>query len=349
MASISGSVTIAGDPDDWIATAFDADTHAFAGVAAVSAGSYEITGLTAGKAYVVACRPKSGPAWADGSILTRDDYITPSNPTVTPYIYKATSMGSTKLLLNFDGSNGSTTLTDTSDNALTVTASGNAQLSTAQYKYGTASLYLDGTTDYATAAHSSLGPGTGPFTIECWVRPADVTNAGIFQLSATAGGFETTNRGLVLAFNSGGGGLSYSSVGADRLVSASFSLNQWVHIALCRANDDKIRVFVDGQKRDERTDTTDYSSLNNLVIGGYYSTAYTLSGYIDDFRHIVGAGLYADAFTPPASALAALGKTGASEPTWPTTPGNTIVDGDVTWTNMGQLLDPLIAGPLIAV
>ena len=52
------------------------------------------------------------------------------------------------LLLPMDGTNGSTTFTDSSLNGLTVTAVGNAQISTTQSKYGGASGYFDGTGDY---------------------------------------------------------------------------------------------------------------------------------------------------------------------------------------------------------
>ena len=92
MASISGTVTVAGDPDDWIACAFDADTHAYAGCATVAEGAYEITGLTAGKAYMVACRPKTGGAWiASSDNYSEGDYTVPTSPETTPYIYKITA------------------------------------------------------------------------------------------------------------------------------------------------------------------------------------------------------------------------------------------------------------------
>ena len=54
------------------------------------------------------------------------------------------------LLLHCDGTNTSTTITDSSSRANTVTAVGNAQLSTSVKKFGTASLKLDGTGDYCT-------------------------------------------------------------------------------------------------------------------------------------------------------------------------------------------------------
>ena len=61
----------------------------------------------------------------------------------------------TSLLMHFNGTNGSTTMTDNSKNNFAVTAVGNAQLSTAQSKFGGSSLLLDGTGDYLTFASNS--------------------------------------------------------------------------------------------------------------------------------------------------------------------------------------------------
>ena len=52
------------------------------------------------------------------------------------------------LLLRGNGINGSTTIIDESATPKTVTVYGNAQISTAQSKFGGASIYLDGTGDY---------------------------------------------------------------------------------------------------------------------------------------------------------------------------------------------------------
>jgi hypothetical protein len=77
------------------------------------------------------------------------------------------------LHLKMDGANGSTTFTDSSPNALTVTAVGNAQISTTQSKYNGTSAYFDGTGDYLNLATSTaFGFGTGDYTAECWINIA---------------------------------------------------------------------------------------------------------------------------------------------------------------------------------
>jgi len=97
----------------------------------------------------------------------------------------------TKLLLNFDGTNGATTTTDASDSAHTVTFNGDAQLATADKVFGDSSLKLDGTGDYLSiAASTDFTFLTDDMTIETYFNvAADVTtNASILSK------FESINR-----------------------------------------------------------------------------------------------------------------------------------------------------------
>jgi len=97
------------------------------------------------------------------------------------------------LLLHFDGVDGSTVIVDSSKSAIAITCEAEAKLSTAQYKYGTASLLLDGTLDRLSISSSALVIGTEDFTIECYARTDSAdANDGFFQLSDTAGGLKTS-------------------------------------------------------------------------------------------------------------------------------------------------------------
>src|SRR3990167_7415815 len=96
----------------------------------------------------------------------------------------------TKLLLHMDGTNGSTTFTD--EIGKTVTANGNAQISTAQYAPltgNTASGYFDGSSGtYAnTGTSSDWNFGTDDWTIDFWVRyPSLQHNVASFFIGNTA-------------------------------------------------------------------------------------------------------------------------------------------------------------------
>ena len=58
-----------------------------------------------------------------------------------------------KLLLPLNGSNSATSTSDSSDEGNSITFNGNAQISTAQSKFGGSSLLLDGAGDYLQVAN----------------------------------------------------------------------------------------------------------------------------------------------------------------------------------------------------
>ena len=77
----------------------------------------------------------------------------------------------TKALLHFDGADASTTITD--ESGKTWTPAGTAQIDTAQYKFGTASLLLDGNSDLVYLADSSNWDVTADatdYTIDFWIK-----------------------------------------------------------------------------------------------------------------------------------------------------------------------------------
>jgi Putative phage tail protein len=88
------------------------------------------------------------PRW--GQVAIVDDTETPPAPVPDP----------TTLLLHADGADASTTFTDTSLNAATMTRGGDAQLDTAQKVFGTASMLFDGIGDYIeTPVHARYDLG----------------------------------------------------------------------------------------------------------------------------------------------------------------------------------------------
>eukprot|EP01041_Mallomonas_annulata_P026842 gene26842-48282_t len=97
------------------------------------------------------------------------------------------------LLCHFDGADTSTTITDNSPSPKTLTAYGNAQIDTAQSKFGGASLLLDGTGDYvSTPADTVFNFGSGEFTVEAWVRFASLTGDQTITGQCGASGLNTT-------------------------------------------------------------------------------------------------------------------------------------------------------------
>jgi len=101
------------------------------------------------------------------------------------------------LILLCNGSNGSSIFTDSSPSPKTVTAHGNAQISTAQSKSGGSSAYFDGSGDFLTVpADADLQFGSGDFTVEAWVYPT--TASGTRCIAAGQG--SCGNGLLVIAY-----------------------------------------------------------------------------------------------------------------------------------------------------
>ncbi len=80
------------------------------------------------------------------------------------------------LLLPMNGTNGSTTIPDVSNNAFTVTAFNGAEIRTAQSKWGGSSLFFDGTNDYCTVPGDADFTFTGDFSVQGWVYLTEVRN-----------------------------------------------------------------------------------------------------------------------------------------------------------------------------
>ena len=348
MASISGTVTIAGDPDDWIAVAWDADTHAYAGVATVAGGAYTISGLTAGKAYVVGCRPKSGGVWLPAKQITINDYILPTE--LTAY-FKATALSGDEyysdvvLLMPFNDNDGVTSFEDIKNHIFT--GSGNAQIDTDQYKFGGSSLLLDGNGDYLSSESSNdFGLAANDFTIEFWQRPLALTrNESILTI-------DDGTSSKVNLWND-----QYNQIRAQVIVSGNqvceplrsgISTNTWAHCAIVRSNN-VMTVYVGGSGGSGASIENNLGSSAVINIGLASSGAYSnFTGHIDDLRITKGIARYTENFTAPdVSFLDISPKTGETEPAWPDV-GQTVIDNVVTWTNMGQFVRPLMHGPLIA-
>ena len=95
-------------------------------------------------------------------------------------------------LMHFDGTNGSTTITDAKSVAWT--ARGGAAITTGQYKYGGASLLLDGTGDYVDTPDSSIWfMDMSNYCIEMWFRANTIATDVYLCGQSTAGAATQVN------------------------------------------------------------------------------------------------------------------------------------------------------------
>ena len=215
------------------------------------------------------------------------------------------------LLLPMTGSNGSTTFTDASPTPKTMTVFGNAQISTAQDKWGTGSGYFDGTGDYLRTpyAGTNLDISTGDFTIELWVYLNSVTGqqclVGVHPNAAAFSPYGWNIR----AFDNGlffYAGNSNTSAWEISIYSPNTpNISTWRHLAICRLND-VFTFFMDGVAGTPATaaglvihgDT--YLSVGRILTSTVGGERY-LNAYVQDFRITKNFARYTADFTPPAA------------------------------------------------
>lgn len=189
-----------------------------------------------------------------------------------------------------------------------VTAFGNAQIDTAQSKFGGASgLFNAVSGDKISVANSAaLNPGTGDFTCEFWVRWNSTPNRDCFlSWNGSHGLFITPSTGAILIWKKDGG--TILSAG-----STAFSTGVWYHIAFVR-NGTSWVVYRDGISYVSTTSSASIgTSTGSLVISDFVGTDDWIDGWIDDYRFTVGVARYTSNFTPPASAH----PIGNSDPYW---------------------------------
>jgi hypothetical protein len=185
------------------------------------------------------------------------------------------------LLLHMDGSNGSTTFTDSSSNALTVTAVGNAQISTAQSQWGGASLLLDQAGDYLDVSGSALFSFPGAFSIQGWVR----MNSPISNYQTLCEIGDASNGVLVRVSTASAQGVFVNGTSLGQ-INAAFTSATWGYVSVTRDDDDLVEVAVDATVLLSATVAGTVNSTNaGVKIGvGASPPGQVLAGYIDDFR-----------------------------------------------------------------
>jgi hypothetical protein len=197
------------------------------------------------------------------------------------------------LLLHFDGTNGSTSITDSSANAITCTAEGTAEISTAQSKFGGASLLGDGA-GCVVADDPLLEPGTGDFTLEAWVY---LTATPVFSQLFSYRPATTAS----LAFYDDDGLRVNWDFGVIDAAATGLALNQWTHVAVERSAG-TLKIFISGVSVGSYSGYTSNISSGLLTIGALDATDTTngVVGYIDEARVTIGVAVYDGAnFTPP--------------------------------------------------
>lgn len=211
----------------------------------------------------------------------------------------------TVLFLEGKGNNGSTTIVD-SATGKTVTANGNACISTSQYKFNNSSLYFDGSGDYLSIPTSTdFDFGTGNFTIDLYTYTVDANSYPTLissQVSWTTGNicirFDDNVNSAANKF------CFHAHPTANLLVSSNtFTHGVWRHVAIVRDSSTTLKMYIEGNLEASATISSSLtftfgSGIYVGIMGGLDASG-SFSGYISHIRFIKGRALWTSPFIPP--------------------------------------------------
>lgn len=212
--------------------------------------------------------------------------------------------GSVVLLVDASGQSNGSTPSTIDVIGKTPTWRGNAQCKTDQFKFGSSSIYLDGTNDRVSFADSAdWSMGTGDATWEAWVRPE--------------GSFATGNRVWISHSDSYGGYYSVNgfrnfgdlftrgvTVGTTQYYGTGYTIasDAWTHLAIVRHGAD-LWGFINGVGETSSSSLSGLTLLDStgaMCIGSYADadSAGHWKGWIDQVRITKGIARYTSNFTP---------------------------------------------------
>jgi hypothetical protein len=198
----------------------------------------------------------------------------------TPPTAPFTNDANTLLLIHGDGTNNSTVFRD--DNGARaqkgISAIGNAQVDTAQSKFGGASALFDGTGDWLKSDFYPEFNFQGDFTIEGWFRLT--ANEGAYTSTIThAWGITGGLSGWYFSTNAYNGtqklGFSFVTNSGSKIelnYGSTLPLNTWMHLAVCR-DGNKLYFYKDGV----------------LLNSGGYTLTEGLRGFAGNYDFGIGA------------------------------------------------------------
>jgi hypothetical protein len=235
-------------------------------------------------------------------VWTLGEQIKAKRSSLWPVAGEDVYVNNVSLLLRGNGTDGSTTFVDSSLSPKTITAVGNAQISTAQSKFGGASMLFDGNGDYLQASYnSSYDFGTGDFTVELWIYRAGNSTGGVgSDYEALIGSNASGNSKWTIYLRRSTKNIAwFGDDGTLRETSgATISDSAWYHVAWCRSGS-TLRGFIDGTQRYSATATGSYTTGSEMRIAYDLDANRQFYGYIDDLRITKGVARYTANFTPP--------------------------------------------------
>jgi hypothetical protein len=182
---------------------------------------------------------------------------------------------------------------------------GNAQISTSVKKYGTGSMYFDGTGDCLLALSNPQGDfGSGNFTLEGWFYQTATSNQGYFSKRANISIYSPFllqyDANQLTAFLSTSGSSWAVAINA----STNPSTNTWNHVAFVR-NGSTATLYLNGTSVGSASISGSLMTNSTPVVVGAEAAdaSNSFNGYIDDLRITKGFARYTANFSVPTAAF----------------------------------------------
>ena len=267
-------------------------------------------------AFILSLTPAADefPDPIDYTDVIKNDLKTEGNVVPVTAIISADTY--TKLLLSCDGTNGSTTFTDTSPSAHTITAHADAQLSTVFKQFGTASGSFAGTGYLTAPDHADWNFSTGDWTIDFFAKLTGTNNGIVGQYTDTVN-YWYLNINQTLDSHFGHfkvvvGGTTKADYEFWITCSSSIIWNTFNHFELVR-HGASVVLYFNGTLPIATTPNVAISTnampdlAASLTIGSAYDGAYMTTGNIDEFRISKGIARHTTTtFTRPSTAYEVL-------------------------------------------
>jgi hypothetical protein len=223
-----------------------------------------------------------------------------SATTLGPQVGSDPDFASVSLLLHMNGSNGSTTFSDSSNNSLVSTAT-SAVVSTAQSRFGGASGSFNGSTAFLTVNPGGSSPfnlGTGDFTVELsvFISSGQIQSFPII-FSHGAG---ATNYGVIADTSLATLSFFYGST-RQYVALGGFAYDTWTNLAISRSGA-TLSVFKNGVVQSSQAVSAQLGDSSAMTVGAEVGGSQNkFKGYVDEFRVTKGVARYTTNFTPPAA------------------------------------------------
>jgi hypothetical protein len=243
-----------------------------------------------------------------GELIIYNRKLTDSEcATIKTYLLNRWGMASidnVALLLHMDGTNNSTTFTDSGPNARTATLVGSPTISTTQSQFGGASGDFPSGSYLTFPNATTSGFDSVDWTIEGWLYFDTVPSvASVFGMSNGGGNvskfFMNVNMNTSYTSQTNRVGFVFYNAG-DRWINVAFTwaASTWYHFAVVQSGS-TTTLYINGTSVGSMAYKAPSGITGNFRLGADGEAYKTIAGRIEEFRITKGTARYTANFTPP--------------------------------------------------